>query len=267
MRGEYLGFLRTVGSALNPGAYFSLSESKIKNTFKYLIKLIFFAFVIMCLLYIPFLVQLPAKIDDLFGTFSVLNVTINTTMKQPIVLFPNDPGMMITIDTSSNATQLSQGSVLLTNDYLIRKRFLFGQEVINLGGYSNLLAHRDLYRGIAIIAFAALLPTILVLTFLYFLVKYLVIGIVASLLALIVVRVVRYEIDYKSILNISLYATTISVFVELFTTPFDIVIPYIKIAWIGYLLSLFYLIYGIRETGFFDKEHRLKKRRGYLGDY
>ncbi len=260
---SYKGFLRALLKCLNPKAYFELSDLKLKQSFSYLVKLIFFAFVIMCLLYIPFLVTFSSKMEDKLKGFDSLSVKINSSMKKAVVFFENT-NKQVTIDTNSNASEFEKGKLLITQDSIIKKRFLFGYEAKNITGYSDVLAHKNFYIGMATLLFIALLPTILILLFVFYLLKYIIISFVVSFISLIIIRLIRYELDYKSVLNITIFALTPSVIIELFTRPFNIIIPYFKIHWIGYIISLIYIIYSIIQTGYFDREKKYKKRRGYL---
>lgn len=259
----YKGFLRALLRCLNPRSYFELSDLKLKQSFSYLVKLIFFAFVIMCLLYLPFLATFSSKMEEKLKDFDVLLIKINSSMKKPVIFFENT-NKQVTIYTNSNATEFEKGKALITQDSIVKKRFLFGYETKNITGYSDVLAHKSFYIGMATLLFIALLPTILISLFAFYLLKYVVIAFIVSFVALIVVRLIRYEVDYKSLLNITIFALTPSVLIELFTRPFNIIIPYFRIHWIGYIISLIYIIYGISQTGYFDKERKYKKRRGYL---
>jgi len=259
----YKGFIRAVFRCFNPNAYFELSNLKIKQSLSYLLKLLFFVFVVMLILYIPFLIKFQSKIDDKLNNFNTLSIKINASMKKPIVFFENTNKQLI-INTNANTTEFENGMFLITNDSFVKKRFLFGYEVKNMTGYSNVLEHRDFYKGIVTLMFILLLPSILIILFLFYSIKYFIMAFVVSFLSLIIVRLIRFEIDYKSILNITIFSLTPSILFELIIKPFNITIPYFKIHWIGYIVSLFYLVYGISQTGYFDREKKYKKKRDYL---
>lgn len=255
-----MGFLRQFVSSLNFFSYTRLSDEKLKSSFKYLAKLVLVFFILSCLLSIPKLITLSNEIDDELDKFSSLTVTVNSTQEEPITLFENN--YMITIDTGSNATDIEEGKMLITSDYIIKKRW-FGTEKTSIQGYSNVLEHKNFYKGLVFILVALAVPGVILFGFLFYLIKYLVFALILSFILLVVMRLIKSDISYKQILNISIYALTIAVVVELLLKPFGVQIPFIRIEGLAVLLGVVQAALGLSRAGISSRRGK-KIKKGYI---
>ncbi len=256
-------FFRKIVASFNPIDYEDLAAENVKSSFFYLAGIMLLAFVIMSLLFIPQALNISHTIDANLANFNSLKLSTDISQKSPLAL--GKEGDFV-IDLNSNATDVQKGT-LVTSSRVIQHSWL-GTSVYDISGYSDIVAHKDFYKGLAYRLLALMLPSLLILGYLYFLVKFAVLILLVSFVALIIVRISRYEVSFKSILNSTVYASTAAILVEMFTMPFKIPIPYFRIEWMGYILSLVFLYLGIREIGFFEKKekNRYAKRRqkGYI---
>lgn len=261
-----MGFLRKFATSLNFLAYERFTESKISDSFKYLAKIILVFFVISCLLYIPKLITLSDKLDKDLGKFSNLTIKVDGDQKEPVILFEKDSRRMVTIDKESNATEVAEGKYLVTSENVVKKTWL-GTEVTSIEGYSNVIAHKDFYKAALFVLLLFILPGIILFGYLACLIKYIVLALIVSFLILIVVRLIRYEIAYRQVLNATIYAFTITVMVELLIMPFGDIIPYVRVGWVALLLGIIWASLGVSRIGFFDRRKggsQKARRRGYI---
>lgn len=259
-----MGFLRTFVSSLSFPSYERLAGSKLKDTFKYLAKLVLVFLVICCLLYIPQVINFSKDVDKTLDKFSNLTVTVESAQKAPVVLLEKDKGRMITIDTTSNATSIDNGRMLITSENIIKKSWL-GTSITSIRGYSDVLAHREVYKGLAFMLLLIAVPSIIAFGYIGYLIKYIALSLIVSFLIFVFIRVIRYEVTYKEVFNSTVYAMTIAVMIELLLKPFGIYIPYIRVEGIAILLAIVQASLGISRLGFFTKkEAKRMRRRGYI---
>ena len=239
-------FFRTLLLSLNPGKYDILSERLTKDSLKYFVLMVLFIFIVSALLFIPKLATLPKYLEDEFSGFEQLEVNVEQGMKEPVVLTENHP--LIIIDTEGKTKEFD--NVLVTNKGIYIKT-LFGIKKISTEGYSNLLEKKDKISNFLLLIFIMMLPMLLLLAFVYFLVKYFLIVILALILGFIIARLIKFEIKVSELFRIGLYATTVMAVVELITLPF---VPFVYYA--QYILFGIYFILGAIKSGNFGVKSR-----------
>lgn len=260
-----MNFLRTFASSLNFLSYERLSEARIKDTFKYLAKLVLVFFIIFCLLMIPRIVKLSGTLDKEIGKFSTFQLNTNLTQKEPIVLYGRDSRMMVTIDSTSNATTVAKGKYLITSDNVVKKSWL-GTEVTSIEGYSDVLKHKEFYKKLAFILVGLALPGIILFGYVGYLIKYIILSLIVSFFILIFSRLLRYEVSYKQIFNSTVYGMTIAVILEAVLKPF-IHIPYIGVSGVALIAGIIWASVGVSRIGFFERKKgggQKTRKRGYI---
>jgi len=254
MRGEREGFFRTFGDCFKFHSYRELSERDPGQSAKYFLKLMILATILMFLAAIPAFMNFSRNVDKVIGNFDTLKITINATPQGPIILFPDDKSREITIDWASNATGIAQGNYLIAKDRLIKKTF-FGSQYTNLTGYSNVLEHKETYKAILNIGLAFLIPSMAVGAYVFFGIKFFIMIVVLASVGFIVSRTIRFDIEYKNCFNSAVYASTIGILIAMMAFPYNIRIPYFRVEWIGYALSIIYFISALKSSGYFEKKH------------
>jgi len=260
-----MNFLRTFTSSLNFLSYDQLAESKTKDTFKYLAKLVLVFFIIFCLLMIPKLVSLSKTLDNELNKFSALQLKTNITQKEPIVLYGKNNMMMVTIDTASNATTVAKGRYLVTSENVVKKSWL-GTDVTSIKGYSDVLKHKDFYKKLVYILVGLAIPGVILFGYVGHLVKYIILSLIVSFFILIAVRLLRYEVSYRQVFNSTVYGMTIAVVLEAVLKPF-ITIPYIGVGGVALVAGIVWASLGVSRIGFFERKKgggQRARRRGYV---
>jgi len=266
LRGEG-DFFRTFGRSFSFSAYEHLSEKKAAESSKYFLKLMILATILMFLAAIPAFIHFSKNIDMVMDNFNSLKLSINASSKGPIVIFPGDKFREITIDWESNATTLNESKYLIAKDRFLKKTF-FGTQYTNLTGFSNVLEHRETYKKLLMIATAFLIPSMFVCSYLIFGIKFFIMLLALAIIGFIVSRTIRFDIEFKNCFNIAIYSSTIGVLIAMISFPYNISIPYFRIEWIGYALSIVYFVQGVRRSGYFEERRNRGKelihRRRYI---
>jgi hypothetical protein len=267
MRGDDKGFFRTLGDAFRVSSYSELSEKHPAQPAKYFLLLMILATILMFIAAIPAFINLSNNVGRIIDNFNYLSIKINASSKGPVIIFPDDRFKEITIDWESNATSLSKGKMLLAKDRMIKK-ILFGSEYTNLTGFSNVLEHRDFYKNSFMLLVLFLIPSMVVGAYVFFGIKFAVLALLLAVVGFITARTIRFNIDFRNCFNIAFYAATPAVIIEMVTFAYNLHIPYFRIEWVGYAISVFYFVMGLKKCGYFegkrDRHGELMHRRRYL---
>ncbi|PIN86997.1 hypothetical protein COV19_02280 [Candidatus Woesearchaeota archaeon CG10_big_fil_rev_8_21_14_0_10_44_13] len=244
-------FFKTVLMSLNPAAYEKLAETKMTTAINYFISMVAAVFIVMCLLFIPALVMMPGSIEDALGNFKTLDIRINQSMKGPIYIPAS--GTKITIDTSKEYNDVENGNIIITEGAILYKflPFTTPQMIVREGSF---LENKDQIATFIMVLIVAMLPMILVACFLFHLIKYAIVILLALLIGFLVARIARFGITFAETSKVALFASTVMVIADLLTKPF---LP--TIYFVQYGLFLLFFIIGIGRVGDFESVVRPKK--------
>ncbi len=266
LKQEQITFLKSFFKSMNPGAYEELAEEPLKKSMKYVPKLVFFGFILMIILSIPYILALPSYINNEFSKFSSFKVTTDINTTKAVIL--TDKFNFLRVDTTQNAT-IGNSKILLTKNSVQNRPLpclafnalcIFYPNTIemkNTTGYSNILGNKEEYSNLAFFMMLLILPSILLILYLYNLVKFAAIIFIAAGIAFIITRALRYYTTFNKLLKVSIYAITITVMIDLLTRPFSVNLFYTH-----YAIFLVYLVFGISKTGQFEKKPKKDAMKG-----
>jgi len=266
MRGEPIRFLQVFGRIFALGDYDDFAEQKPSRSVKYFLKLMILGTILLFLFSIPAFMKFSEKFGDSLSKFNYLTLSLNYSMKEPIVFFSGDSQKQLTIDLGSNSTTIESGKLLITNHSIIKKSWL-GSELINTTGYSNVLEHKDKYRGFLTGILLFMLPSLVVLAYLFFSIKFFAMILIISFATFVISRVVRFEVGFKDCFNCTLYPFTIAIIAGMILFPYNIHYYFIRAEWIAYAVSIIMMIIGIQSAGYVTKKPEKGeklKRRSYV---
>jgi len=266
MRGEPIPFFQTFGRIFALGDYDDFSEQKAGRSVKYFFKLMIMGTILLFLFAIPVFMKFSENFDSSLSKFNSLAMPPAYSMKEPVVFFRGDSQKQITIDLASNATTIESGKMLVTNHSIIQRSWL-GSEVTNITGYSNVLEHRETYKSLLSVALLFMLPSLIVLAYVAFGIKFLLMILAVSFAVFVISRVARFEISYLNCFNCTLYPFTIAILFSMIVFPYNIHFSFVRVEWLGYALSVLLTIVGIQSVGYFGKKPEKgerAKRRNYI---
>ncbi|MBT7902842.1 DUF1189 family protein [Candidatus Woesearchaeota archaeon] len=259
---QTIPFFKTIAKSFNPLEYDELSDTSNKETTKYFFSYLFLGFVLLVLLLIPTFVSLTGQLESEFSKFDKLSLNIEHQMNEEANI--EIAGRhLFRIDTRAKELNLTSETFLITSSYLYKEnyKFPFSNEVkqIKLGEYKNLVDNKSFVSQLLTIISVLLMPSLLILGYGYLVIKYALIIIIASGLALILSRVLKFDITYLEILKICVFSTTPLILLDIIRVAFNFNFYYLN-----YAVYAIFVILGIGITGEFEergvKKKRLKRR-------
>jgi len=210
------GILKKVYYSINPKDIKNLSEGKIKRSFQHLFFIIFLCFIIMSIVAIPKLAFLSSNIQQQLGNFDNLTIDIDADMNSPVI-FTNQSQQII-IDTTKE-WNLTKEKLIITKDFIQYRPF---KEVkkISTTSLKNLKEGDQTFSKVLTFLIILALPSILIVSYLMFTLKYILISLITALLAYIITRMYVKKIKLKRVLNIAIYSTSLMIFIEIISIPF-----------------------------------------------
>jgi len=249
-------FWKKVAITLHPKSYSELSSRSIRKGFMYLIALLFASFIIMSIISLPNIINFPDYVEGELSRFDKLNITIDAEMSSPVKLTREDP--QIIIDTTGKSTELGEEKLLITNESLFYRPYAL-TKTYNLSEFKDLTEKKEEVSKLITLFAILLIPTILITSYIMFLIKYAVTIVVASLLILIIGRIAKKDLGFKRSINTALYAITPVVLIEVIFIPFNskYLIPLFQVMGMNfYLFTLIIYISLIAFSSYFAAKHR-----------
>lgn len=242
----------TILMSFNPTKYDQLVANRKRQALWYFCSMVFVVFILTSLLMLPNLFSLPAYLKDEIAKFDQLKVNVEYQQKEPVVITTNQP--ILTVDTINEHDDIKDGTVLITKNAIFYRFLPFGPGTKITTGEENSVQGLNV---ILMMLFVAALPVLLITIFLYGLVKYLLVILLAAIIGLIVARFVRYGLTFKEVFNISMFAGTPLVVLGLLTKPF---IP--SLGYLEYVIFVVYFFLGCLKVGDFEEVKRRSAGKG-----
>ncbi|MBD3203147.1 DUF1189 domain-containing protein [Candidatus Woesearchaeota archaeon] len=215
-------FIGLMIETLNPHHYKKLKTLSIKVAFEYFFTLLFFCIIIFNVFWIINLNSFSGKIDTSLDKFNYLNLTLNANMKEPVQILKYPE---IVLYLTHNKTEYDDEFILITNQYLYIKKpdlnkDLFIVNKVPAEDFSDMLANKKLIKTVIGIILIAILPAVFCISYLFYLIKYVLIFFILSGLALIILRIQKNRMKKRDILKIAIFSGTFFIIPELFLKNF-----------------------------------------------
>jgi hypothetical protein len=212
------GFWRKVMFALHPKSYSDLSSVRVKRGFGYLLSLLLASFIIMSIISLPRIAVLPEAISSEISRFDSINLSIDIETSAPVRIPEKDP--QIVIDTENPGAKMGNEKILIAGDYIYYRPYASAKGY-NLSEFNDLKEKKDDASRFLTFIFIVLIPTILLASYIMFLVKYIVSIAVMAALIFVMIRVAKRDIGIFRAWNTALYASTPMVLLEVVMIPFN----------------------------------------------
>jgi len=191
-----------------------------------------------------FIPALYASITSQMGYFKQLDVSINSSMSRPVYLPMGTP--LVTIDTRDKHVMPGFEYLLLTQDnFYVKKPLWLGAEKIDSSDFKDLTEN----QGLLITLILLMLPGLLFLFYVYYLIKTLLVLLLASIIGLIVTRLIKFDITFAALWKVGLLAITPMVIIDFLRFPFGLFI-----FWVQYIVFVLFFIFGIVKAGDFQTD-------------
>ncbi|MBW3022572.1 DUF1189 domain-containing protein, partial [Candidatus Woesearchaeota archaeon] len=247
--------------------YDQLAEQKVGTSLSYFLKIMLLGPILRFIFSIPALAKIQASAEGALSKFGTLKLSLNYSQKEPVVFFEGDSSKQITIDLNSNATKAGSSKILITNHSIINKNII-GSSETDLLGFSDILSHKESYKNILTMFMVLMIPSLFVIAYVAFALKF-IIGIIAvSFIGFIVARVIRFEIGYLHCFNAAMYASPVAILFPMILFPYSVQYGLFRFEWAGYAISLILFVLGMHSIGYFEKkpsrEREIGKRKKYI---
>ena len=180
-------------------------------------KSLFFAFVIMGVLYIPTLVRLPAYFDQQMSKFKSLSIDSNFTVSSP-VYFPERDGLII-IDTTGLHQKPKYERFLITHEGVFFKLFR-ESHFIKAESFRDVLSHRDSFVLLFAAILVVVLPALAFWSYVFLWLKYLFLIIFLGSVFFTLFDLTHWRKSLKQMLGIAAYVSFVPMMIEVVSLPF-----------------------------------------------
>ncbi len=251
--------ITTITTSLNPKKYDILEIRPLGAAIGYYFLMVFTAFILMGVLWVPNLLTASDYVNEQFDKFNDLSVEVVYDQKEPIVITEDYP--IITIDTLHDYDDIDQGILLITENKTLFRPFPFMQAQV-LDDTKDLAENHDQSSIFLTIIILMMLPMAMAFAYLYFIVKFAIVILIATIIGSIFVGLLRFQIGFEQMVKVAIYASTIMVAINLLTKPF---VP--DVSYLDYLAFAILFILGIVKVGEFeDIIHESKKKKKEFAD-
>ncbi len=210
-------FLSDTLQSLNPQYYHKLADRRVDSALVYFFVLVITTFLLTAILFIPTVLFLKTDIEQ--GMLGINTFTIDADFEtvEPIMIPTKDP--LITLDTTNNKT-LDTELLLITNEELYYN--IFGEQGKTTIEKYDFSEHRKGAMDAISKFFFFLIPSIATFYILAYTIKYLAIILIAACCAFALTKMRKSKIEFRQILSLSIYTSTVMILIEVLTIPFFI---------------------------------------------
>lgn len=221
---HYLAFLKTITKTLYPHCYRDLSVRSVRDSVKYILSLVYVAFIIMTILMLPGIARLQSYIHDQIKNFEELSFDYKMKMAKPVTFTETRP--LIVFDTANKDANITNEKVLIKEEE-IQYRFFGFVNKVDLVKYKNIKDNPERYSKLILYFIIALVPAMALLIYLLNIAKFLFIITAVAAIGVLIIKLIKYELTFREAFKISLYASSIYIIIEILAIPFTIVQKYL----------------------------------------
>lgn len=208
-------FFKEVVWCFYPPRYKILCTKKLRSSLKFMSLVLFFAFIIAAVLYAPKLITLKSSIEDQLDNFVLFNINANFTTSAPVKIPYSRPLFII---DSAEEHNISNELFIFSQDK-IKYRF-FGKHSVPLSTFKDVKANKKRASAFFSVLFILLLPSIFILLYFKFWIKYFLIIYLISFILFILLELTHWRLKFRQILNIACHTSIIMIVLELVSAPF-----------------------------------------------
>jgi hypothetical protein len=207
-------FVKTIFKTSNPfSAKYLVVEKKLIDAFIFFFLLLFLTLLITTLLYIPKIIKYPDYVQDKISKFDNLSIIFNGEMNSPLTISEKP---LVVIDTSRN--NITNETILVSEGKTFFKWFFIKKEYN--ASHTNILDSPEKIKKFIILMTVLLAPVIWFALYIYLGMKYLLIILIAILVALIALKIAKRDIKFNLLLKAGIYSSTLMILLDLIPKPF-----------------------------------------------
>ncbi|OYT31551.1 hypothetical protein DRJ22_00360 [Candidatus Woesearchaeota archaeon] len=228
--------LKEVIWSFYPPRYKQLCNQKVRSSLKFLSSILFVSFILASVLFLPKIVTIRSAIEHEIDKFSVFDIKADVSTSAPVVIPSNNP--LFVVDASSDRN-ISKEFFVVTKDSV--KYRLFGRHSVPLSGFKNIKESKRIVSGFLSVLAVLMLPSVFILLYIKFWIKYFLIVFFVSLVLFILFELTRWRLKFRQVFNIACHTVLVMVVLEVVSAPFGTryLFPFLKFLGVNvYAVSL-----------------------------
>ncbi|MCB9359489.1 DUF1189 family protein [Candidatus Woesearchaeota archaeon] len=218
------GFWKSIIESFGVFKYKELSKAEFGESFSYFITFFSIMSVVALLIAIPFLIKMPGMVKTELEKADEFTVNVTVESEQPLY-FPSERPLFSIVNNDTE----SKGLLSFTKKKLIYNFFPGIQPSVNIESYSNVKENSEDAANLALVLIFLIAPSIIIYTYLFNLVKYILIALILSMITKVVMSAMRKKIKYKKLWSATMYSLTPLILIEMVMLPFNIPLFFIPL--------------------------------------
>lgn len=253
---KHFAFYRKFFGSFNPLNYSEYADYTFKLSFTYFMSLIFNIFIVMMILFLPVILNWPADLHAKFDQFEEFTLEGDVTTIEPIKFTEQNPWLVL--NSKSNVS--SNAGHIVIDGGKIYFNIPLRQFLIDLTGYSDVKEHRTALIPLILFGFVLMLPSLLLILYFGFAIKYGLMIIIGALIAFLIARMIKFHIGLGHVMNIAVFASTLTIVISIISFPLGININYLE-----FIPFAVYMVLGMARAGKFgEKKAKHKLKGGFI---
>lgn len=256
-------FVKEVIWCFYPPRYKQLSEKKFSSSLWFMTRMLFIAFIVSSLFFLPKLISMKGEIEDGLSQFSALSVQPALAQSSPFSFPESNP--WVVVDLNSNLS-LSKELVVI-DQTAVHYRF-FNIANVSQETLFSPIEHKATVAGFLTKLFVLFLPGVALFLFVRFWFKYFLMTLIMGTLFFIIMELSQYRLRYKQMLSIAAHAVAPIMILEVVSaaiySSYLLPLPTIKFAGL-YIYAVSFIIMSIIMAagivGCKVKEYSEKKKK------
>jgi hypothetical protein len=237
--------------SLQPTRYRKIAAQPYRQTIRTIMIWLLFSLTLMVIVSIPRYLVLSEELTTQLSSFTAFDVNTNIVLQEPITIL-HTPLVVV----NPQQENMSDEAILINDQGILHKKaFWRGTQTTTWETILNIPSHAQTYAKWLTIAIIIITPTLLALLGLALLLELFVIIIATSVLAWLITKIARFQINFTSIIKVCTIASVPLIMLQ--------IIPFFYIRWLFIPLGVYLLLVAISiwTTGESKLEKKLDKKQ------
>ena len=210
-------FGRNIAKSLYPHSYRELKENSIWSAISFMLIMILVSLLLVGILFLPKAIGAKDYIDKQLSALDTFDIGWSLKMNDSIEIPEKNPYLIIS--TAGHITNITGSNILITETKVYYKSAFGKVKQINLTDYKNVASKKEELASLFSKIIWILIPSLFLLFFVIFSVKYLLVIAVSWALALGITKLLKFHLKIREAFVVALYSSTIMIVTDTLTIP------------------------------------------------
>jgi len=232
-------FIKEVVWSLYPPRYRQIADKSFFHSIKYMTKILFFAFIVASIFFIPSALLLPESVESGLSKFGEFSFSASINQSDKVSIPSRNPWVVVDLN---NNVSLSK-EFFVVDESSVQYRLLKVNNVPR-EQFRDIIKDKNMMSSFIGTVLLLMLPGIALLLFIRMWIKYFVLILVAGTFFFLICELSKFRLKWKQMLNVVAYALTPIIFLEVISAGISTkyLIPVLRFLGINvYLISLLIL--------------------------